>query len=50
MVEGKLLSADAAKWNYIPINLNEAWTVYDNMKLFMEMDDTTETMVEMKGD
>lgn len=37
MVKGKMLSADAAKWGYSPIDTDNLIEIYNNMKEFEEM-------------
>lgn len=47
-VNGIMLSADAAKWQYSPLNTDELITIYENMKLFAEMENGEETRSEIK--
>lgn len=42
-----MLSADAAKWGYSPLNTEELLTIYNNMKEFESMEET-ETRSEIK--
>lgn len=44
-IEGHLLSVDAQKWSYSPINTDELFTTWDNMRVFESMD-STETITE----
>lgn len=47
-IKGIMLSADAAKWSYSPLNTDELLTIYENMKMFEEMDDGTEKRSDIK--
>ena len=47
MVEGILFSADAIKWDYTPINVDNLLEIYNNMKEFEAME-TTEHRSDLK--
>lgn len=47
MVKGKMLSVDALKWDYTPIDTENLWEIYNNMKEFESME-TTEHRSEIK--
>lgn len=47
MVDGILFSADAIKWDYTPINVNNLLEIYNNMKEFETME-TTEHRSDLK--
>lgn len=47
-INGIMLSADAAKWGYSPLNTDELITIYENMKMFEEMENGPETRTEIK--
>lgn len=42
MTEGIMLSADAAKWGYFPLDTDKLFEIYANMKEFEQMEETTE--------
>lgn len=44
MVKGKILSADAAKWYYSPIDTDNLLEIYQSMKEFEEMEDEEHRM------
>lgn len=49
MTQGILFSADAIKWDYCPINTDNLYEIYQNMKEFEEME-TTEHRSDIKED
>lgn len=48
MTKGKLLSADAAKWGYSPLDTEQLLEIYTNMKEFESMEDGEEKHIEIK--
>jgi len=40
MINGIMLSADAAKWGYSPLDTSELLNIYENMKAFESMSET----------
>lgn len=48
IVRDNLLSVDALKWNYCPLNTDELITIYENMKQFYSMNDMEERITEIK--
>lgn len=47
LIGDSILSVDAEKWGYSPINTNELFTIYKNMKEFESME-STETRSDIK--
>ncbi len=47
MIKDMMLSADAIKWGYSPLNTEELLTIYNNMKAFESMEET-ETRSDIK--
>lgn len=48
MIGDTMLSADAAKWGYSPLNTDELLNIYNNMKEFENMETFEETHSEIK--
>lgn len=39
-IKDNMLSVDALRWDYLPLDTDELLTIYENMKLFQEMEST----------
>lgn len=48
IIKDNLLSVDALKWNYCPLNTDELAIIYENMKQFYSMNDIEERITEIK--
>ena len=49
MTGERMLSADAAKWGYSPLNTDELFTIYVNMRTFDEMENEEYEVVDKGG-
>ncbi len=48
LINGIMLSADAAKWSYNPLNTDELIDTYERLKEWADMEEGTETRSEIK--
>lgn len=47
-INKNMLSVEAAKWDYSPLNTKDLFTIYENMKTFEELDFNEESVTEIK--
>ena len=47
-IYSNMLSVEAIKWGYNPIDTSELLTIYQNMKIYEELDVNEETIIEME--